>query len=87
MSRRLGAEIITSADVVHILGRAFTALAQDRIQQKRAATLAYLGQMLHTRPQVARETEIDFTFENWLKLVDGGIYPSDSRSPHAPRYT
>jgi len=87
-SRSLGAEIsatltghfITSADVVHILGKVFTAFAQDRIPQKKAATLAYLGQvMLHSMPQVASETEIGYSYETWCKLLDRSVYPQDSQ--------
>ena len=60
---RLGTEIATSltgdyltaADINHVLGKVFTALAQNRISQRTAATLAYLGQvMLHTLPLTKR---------------------------------
>ncbi len=88
-SHQLGAEIattltghfISSADVVHILGKVFAALAQDRIPQKRAATLGYLGQiMLQAMPQVARETELGFNPNTWIELVNESVYPQSSRA-------
>jgi hypothetical protein len=53
-SRQLGAEIAatftgslpTAADVNHVLGKVLTALAQNRISQRNAATLAYLGALM-----------------------------------------
>jgi hypothetical protein len=87
-SHQLGAEIattltghfISSADVVHVLGKVFTALAQDRIPQKKASTLAYLGQiMLSAMPQVTRETDITFTPDTWLEFVNRSHYPANSQ--------
>jgi hypothetical protein len=86
-SRRLGAEVsatltghfITTTDITHILGKVFTAYAQDRIPQRKAATLGYLGQVMLTHmPRVSHETQIGYSFDGWRKLLANGIYPAGS---------
>jgi len=55
-SQRLGAEIsasvtgefMTSTDINFVLGKLFTALAQNRIPPRNAAILAYIGQLMST---------------------------------------
>jgi hypothetical protein len=75
-SHRLGAEMaatftgdfLTAADINHVMGKVFTALAQNRIPQRTAATLAYLGQvMLLSLPMAKNETK----FRLLLRNLDG----------------
>jgi hypothetical protein len=77
-STKLGTEIATSysgdyltaADLNHVRSKVFTALAQNRIPQRTAATLAYLGQvMLHTLPLVKEEHGFEYSYEVWRDLI------------------
>jgi len=89
-SHRLGAEMaatftgdfLTAADINHVMGKVFTALAQNRIPQRTAATLAYLGQvMLLSLPMAKNETKFVYSFETWKDLIDHGVRLSNSRPP------
>jgi hypothetical protein len=73
-SHRLGAEIsnsltgdfMTATDVNHVLGKLFTALAQNRISRRNAATLAYIGHlMLSSLPGIKKEYNFCYDFETW----------------------
>jgi hypothetical protein len=73
-SHTLGAQIATSytgdfltaADINHVLSKVFTALAQTRIPQRTAVTMAYLGQiMLQTLPLVKKEHPFVYSHETW----------------------
>ncbi len=84
-SHNLGAEIATSytgdyltaADINHVLSKVFTALAQNRIPQRTAATLAYLGQvMLHTLPMARKETTFVYSYERWKDMIDNATHLS-----------
>jgi hypothetical protein len=86
-SKDLGAELaasftgkfLTAADVNFVLGKLFTALAQKRVSQRDAATLAYIAQlMLHSLPSVKRETQFVYSYEAWEKMIDEGIPLSES---------
>ncbi len=94
-SPRLGAEIsasftgdfLTAADVNHVLGKVFAALAQGRIPQRTAVTLAYLGQlMLNSLPAVKDETQFEFSYEAWQKMIGKSIRLSKAAWPglHSP---
>lgn len=98
-SHRLGAEIaasltgnfLTATDINFVLGKLFTALAQKRISQGEAATLAYIAQlMLHSIPAVGEETDFEYSYERWQKMIAEGIPLSDSWpavNPVAPQNT
>jgi hypothetical protein len=84
-SHNLGAQIATSytgdyltaADINHVLSKVFTALAQNRIPQRTAATLAYLGQiMLHTLPLTKKEHPFTYSYEGWIKMIDNATHLS-----------
>src|SRR5215471_19241692 len=78
-SERIGSELaashtghfLTASDINHVLGKVFTALAQDRISVKKAKALAYLGQlMLQSIPTVKDETKFKYTYETWSKMIE-----------------
>jgi hypothetical protein len=73
-SHRLGAEIsssltgdfMTATDVNHVLGKLFTAAAQNRIPRRNAATLAYIADlMLISLPILKKEYIFHYDFETW----------------------
>jgi hypothetical protein len=87
-SHRLGAEIgtsytgdfLTAADINHVMSKVFTALAQNRIPQRTASTLAYLGQiMFHTFPTAKKETTLVYSYETWKDMMDNATHLSNSR--------
>jgi hypothetical protein len=89
-SHRLGAEMaatftgdfLTAADINHVMGKVFTALAQNRIPQRTAATLAYLGQvMLNSLPMAKKETTFVYSYETWKDLIDNATHLTNSRPP------
>jgi len=89
-SHRLGAEIATSftgdfltaADINHVMSKVFTALAQNRIPQRTAATLAYLGQvMLLTLPMAKKETTFVYSYETWKDMIENATHLSPSQPP------
>src|SRR5215475_15396107 len=70
-SERIGTELaatltghfLTASDIDHVLGKVFTALAQDRISVRKAHTLCYAAQlMLHSIPTVKDETKFKYTY-------------------------
>jgi hypothetical protein len=78
-SQRLGAEIaatisgdfMTSTDINFVLGKLFTALAQNRIPPRNAAILAYIGQlMLHSVPGIHKEYNFKYEFDAWNKMLE-----------------
>lgn len=78
-SQQLGAELsatlsgnfLTATDVNHVLGKLFTATAQNRIPPRNAATLAYIGQlMLHSLPKVKDEYDFEYDYESWNRMLD-----------------
>jgi hypothetical protein len=91
-SHTLGAQIATSytgdyltaADINHVLSKVFTALAQNRIPQRTAATLAYLGQiMLHTLPLTKKEHPFKYSYEGWTNMIDNATHLSAPEPPTA----
>jgi hypothetical protein len=64
------------------MGKVFTALAQNRMPQRTAATLAYLGQvMLLSLPMAKKETNFVYSYETWIDFINNGIRLSNSRPP------
>jgi hypothetical protein len=86
-SQQLGAELaatltgnfLTATDVNHVLGKLFTALAQNRIPPRNAATLAYIGQlMLRSLPTVKDEFDFEYEYESWNRMLDRATPLSNS---------
>jgi len=71
ISTSLQGDFLTATDINHVLGKLFTAVAQDRIPLRKAAALTYLGQVLLTSlPQVKKEFPFSYKFEQWTKALD-----------------
>src|SRR5271169_2043543 len=77
-SQRLGDEIsaslngnfLTATDINHVLGKLFTAVAQNRISLRKAAALTYMGQvMLSSIPLVKQEFRFEYKFKQWREAV------------------
>jgi len=86
-SQRLGAELsasltgqfMTATDINFVLGKLFTATAQNRIPPRNAAVLAYIGQlMLHSLPNLKKEYTFVYKYESWNKMLDNATCLSDS---------
>jgi hypothetical protein len=89
-SERLGAELsasltgnfLTATDINFVLGKLFTALAQNRIPPRNAATLAYIGQLLlHSLRSVKEEYKFHYKFETWEHMLNRAI-PLSNSSPY-----
>ncbi len=79
----------TAHDVNLVLGKLFTALAQNRIPPGTAATLAYIGGLLlHSLPRVSREVTDAYGFQAWdrklRQLFDGGSALIPQSEPPKP---
>jgi hypothetical protein len=81
-SQRVGAELsasltgqfMTATDINFVLGKLFTATAQNRIPPRNAAILAYIGQlMLHSLHQVKKEYPFTYKYESWNNMLDNSI--------------
>ena len=92
-AQRLGAEIsaslngdfLTATDINHVLGKLFTALAQNRVSSRNAATLAYIGQLLlQSLPNVKKEFEFNYDFNSWNQKLAEATPLSDPPSAPAP---
>jgi hypothetical protein len=87
-SHRLGAEIassisgdfMTATDSNFVLGKLFTALAQNRIPRRNAATLAYIADlMLVSLPNIKKEYNFEYKFEVWNDMLDRAARLSNSK--------
>ena len=90
-SEKLGAEIaspitgdfLTATDINYVLGKVFTAVAQNRIPVRTAHTLAYLGQlMLMSLPSVKKEFDFHYKFATWNDMLNDAVRLSPP--PSAP---
>lgn len=71
LSQTLTGDFMTATDVNHVLGRLYTAIAQDRIPPRNAATLAYVGQLLlQSVAGVKSEFTFAYNFDQWNDLLD-----------------
>ena len=71
LSQTLTGDFMTATDVNHVLGRLYTAIAQDRIPPRNAATLAYVGQLLlQSVAGVKSEFTFAYSFDQWNDLLD-----------------
>lgn len=86
-SQRLGAELsasisgdfMTATDINFVLGKLFTALAQNRIPPRNAAILAYIGQlMLHSLSNVKREYPFTYDYQVWNNMLKKATTLSNS---------
>jgi hypothetical protein len=65
-------DFITKIDINHVLGKLFGALAANRISPRRAATLAYIGQLLLRSQEGARFEAANWSSEHRIlnQLID-----------------
>ena len=77
-SERIGTELaatltgnyLTATDINHVLGKVFTALAQDRITIRKAKALCYAAQLMLTSLQSVRlEYQFKYSFDAWQSMV------------------
>ena len=89
-SERIGTELaasltghyLTASDINHVLGKVFTALAQDRISIKKAKALSYIAQlMLHSLRWAKNETQIRYSFDSWQRMLKNSVPLPDSEDP------
>jgi hypothetical protein len=85
-SRKLGGELassitgdfLTATDINYVLGKVFTAVAQNRMPVRTAHTLAYLGQlMLFSLPAVKKEFNFSYKFQQWNDMLNKAVRLSD----------
>ena len=89
VSERLGAELsasltgnfLTATDINFVLGKLFTALAQNRIPPRNASILAHIGHLLlHSLRDVKNEYKFHYKFETWEHMLNCAI-PLSNSSP------
>src|SRR5215472_7573375 len=92
-SERIGTELaasltghfLTASDINHVLGKVFTALAQDRISVKKAKALAYLAQLMLASLRYAKqETKIHYSFDSWQRMLRNSTKLPDPPPPIDP---
>src|SRR5216683_3451006 len=92
-SQRLGAELsasltgqfMTATDINFVLGKLFTATAQNRIPPRNAAVLAYIGQlMLHSLPNLKKEYPFTYEYKTWNNMLEKATVLSDYTPDSAP---
>ncbi|MBZ5701168.1 MAG: hypothetical protein LAN84_04915 [Acidobacteriia bacterium] len=77
----LSGEFTTASDLSHVLGKLFHLLAQDRIPRRKAATLAYIAQLLlHNRHSVQLEIQQTHGFSAWEETLRRALPPISSES-------
>ena len=93
VSERLGAELsasltgnfLTATDINFVLGKLFTALAQNRIPPRNASILAHIGHLLlHSLRDVKNEYKFHYKFETWEQMLNRAI-PLSNSSPLGER--
>jgi hypothetical protein len=77
-SHQIGSEIsssvtgnfLSATDVNFVLGKLFTAVAQNRVPTRNAALLAYIGQLLlHSISGVKQEFKFHYKFDQWKDML------------------
>ena len=77
-------DFLTATDINFVLGKLFTAVAQNRIPARTGHTLAYIAQlMLFSLPMVKKEFDFEYDFDQWNKMLSSAVRLSDS-FPRAP---
>ncbi|HKV26143.1 MAG TPA: hypothetical protein VJN93_16225 [Candidatus Acidoferrum sp.] len=70
ISATLTGEFLTATDINFVLGKLFTAVAQNRLPARNAALLAYIGQLLlHSLSGVKNEYKFQYEFEQWQRFL------------------
>ncbi len=83
--RRDATPRIPETDINFVLGKLFTALAQNRIPPRNAAILAYIGQlMLHSLRGVKKEYPFTYNYETWNNMLEKATVLSDYTPDSAP---
>lgn len=81
-AQKLGSEIaapltgdfLTAMDINYVLGKVFTAVAQNRLPVRTAHTLAYLAQlMLMSLPAIKKEFTFSYKFDQWNNMLDHAV--------------
>ncbi|MGC2287883.1 MAG: hypothetical protein WA542_21720, partial [Candidatus Acidiferrum sp.] len=74
-------DFLTATDINHVLGKLFTAVAEDRIPPRKAAILTCLGRvLLSSLPHVKQEFPFSYKFDHWNKVLDDAAPLSDPPS-------
>jgi hypothetical protein len=93
-SHQLGAEIsstisgdfLTATDVNFVLGKLFTAVAQNRIPARNAAVLAKIAQLLlHSVSSRKGEYDFKYSFERWGEMLEKAV-PLSNSAPASRAY-
>lgn len=90
ISRTLSGDFLTATDINFVLGKLFTAVAQNRIPRRNAAVLAYLGQLLlHSLSGVKQEFKFSYPFARWEEMLAKALplSPPPSAPSPTPRIT
>ena len=70
LAQSLTGDFMTATDVNHVLGKLYTAVAQNRIPPRNANTLARIGRLLLTSvPGIKSEYNFFYTFEQWQDKI------------------
>jgi hypothetical protein len=70
ISASLNGDFLTATDINHVLGKLFTAVAQNRIPLRKATVLTLLGRaMLSSLPYVKQEFPFSYKFDHWNKVL------------------
>jgi hypothetical protein len=70
LSKSPSGEFLTAADVNHVLGKLFAAIAEDRLPPRNAATLAFVGQLLLQSVSLVQDEIINArSTDTWRQLV------------------
>jgi len=79
---------MTATDFNHILGKLYTAVAQNRVSSRNAATLAYFGQLLLTSVGgMKSEFKFSYKFEQWKEMNRNATPLLPPQSIQAPLQT
>jgi hypothetical protein len=85
ISKSISGNFYTAADVSHVLGKLFAAIAQNRLPPRNAAMLSYVGQLLlHSVPLVRHEIISSFGAQRWRQLVYDTLHDPSSDSDSEP---
>jgi hypothetical protein len=78
-------DFITQMDINHVLGKLFDAVAANRCSPRRAATLAYIGNLLLQSQNGARHEAANWSWEGKiLKKISDLKFPQPPAKPSNP---
>ena len=61
---------MTATDINHGLGKLYTSVAQDRLPDRTAVTLAFIGQLLlNSVPSINSEYKFYYRFDQWKDML------------------